>query len=749
MRRAIGTRLAILLVAGLPLACGGGASGSDGGSGTLPRPAIASFTATPSSLPEGGGTVTLSWQVTGADALSIDNGVGVVTGSSTTVNVSTSRTFTLTATNGAGSVTATAGVTVAASQPAPTITRFDATPATLPAGGGRVTLSWQVNGADTVSIDRGIGTVTGTSIAVNVSATTIYTLTATGAGGTASASTAVVVGSNPSRSGGRFVAMVTPVGGESFTAPATLRLVAAAKDPNVANNYPVNGKGGNASKVQFFVDDGMVLEVAGADAEFWVFKGFVGGIAAGARRVWSRAIYVNPDLVLDSDPVLVQVEAAPPYAQVVDLAGDLTIGGASYQLAGTPSARIRVNGNGHRIVTGPGTSTAISLQYVDFFDVGDRGSTDLAGIDLATSGALTVTGCNFDSSNTVQLSVGGSAAATIRGNTFRSNMRQPLGQYPDGQAVGGSFPVLVLRGGSTGTKTLVGNNAGAGWVLLVGTPGWVVGGDTDADSNVFVGARVGIQLDGSPNVQIRRNYTHHVYYGGWSQGSNYELGGIPSVTAEHNVIAGSSWPVRGVAGEFRYNLVLEAGHQWLWADHDGAFVHHNLFVGGDADVGGIYVLYGPQGVRVQNNTFDLLNGDLVTAALLITSSTGAVSLTSNLFVNVPRTPVRIDGGSLAADYNLFWNDGAPSYSDGRTPAHDVHADPRLVNPASTAYDFDETAIWKRTLTVRQLLATYRERYTPGTGSAAIDAGDPGPWGAGNDIGAVGAGAGNAADLFGR
>jgi ribosomal 30S subunit maturation factor RimM len=25
-------------------------------------------------------------------------------------------------------------------------------------------------------------------------------------------------------------------------------------------------------------------------------------------------------------------------------------------------------------------------------------------------------------------------------------MRQPLGQYPDGQAVGGSFPVLVLRG---------------------------------------------------------------------------------------------------------------------------------------------------------------------------------------------------------------------------------------------------------------------------------------------------------------
>ena len=56
---------------------------------------------------------------------------------------------------------------------------------------------------------------------------------------------------------------------------------------------------------------------------------------------------------------------------------------------------------------------------------------------------------------------------------------------------------------------------------------------------------------------------------------------------------------------------------------------------------------------------------------------------------------------------------------------------------------------KRTLTARQLLAQYRDRYTPATGSPAIDAGDPGPWGAGNDIGAIGAGVDNGADRFGR
>jgi hypothetical protein len=71
--------------------------------------------------------------------------------------------------------------------------------------------------------------------------------------------TAIGVGQNPSRdSNGRHVAMASPTGGEHFTAPASLRLVAAAHDPNVYNNTPTDGHGGNAASVQFFVDDTMV-----------------------------------------------------------------------------------------------------------------------------------------------------------------------------------------------------------------------------------------------------------------------------------------------------------------------------------------------------------------------------------------------------------------------------------------------------------------------------------------------------------
>lgn len=91
-----------------------GCSSSSSGSG----PTITSFTAAPTSLPTVGGSVTLSWAVTGATSLSIDHGVGSVTpvtAGTATAQVMATTTFTLTATNSGGSSTSTAQVTVAPS----------------------------------------------------------------------------------------------------------------------------------------------------------------------------------------------------------------------------------------------------------------------------------------------------------------------------------------------------------------------------------------------------------------------------------------------------------------------------------------------------------------------------------------------------------------------------------------------------------------------------------------------------------
>src|SRR5262245_19079541 len=531
------------------------------------------------------------------------------------------------------------------------------------------------------------------------------------------------IGGNPSSEGTRFVAMVAPLSGETFIAPSKLRLVAVGRDPNIFTNYPTDGVGGNAAAVQFFVDYTMVLEVPGSEAEFWVFKGFVGNVAAGRRRVWARAIYTNPTLVLDSEPVLITVNSPPAYVSTIDLSADLTISG-NYQLIGSPTGRVRINGNGHRIVSAVGGAGAITFQDVDFFDLGDRTSTDAPGIDLTVARDLSVEGCTFDGSNTVRLTANDPAKATVRSNVFRSNMRQPLGQYPDGQGGirNGSFPALILSGTSTRMKVFQGNNIGAGSVVFERTQKWLVGGDTTTDSNVLIGPRVGMFADRSTSLQIRRNYSHHIYFGGWSQASNFELGGASSITAEHNVIVGSSWPVRGVGGEFRYNLVLGAGHQWLWVDHDNAYVHHNVFVGGDNDVGGIYVLYAAKNSRIENNTFDGLNGgDMATA---VNVSDGAVSLTSNLFFRVPKVPITLGVGAVTADYNLSWACGSPMYSDGRAPLHDIKNDPRLTAPATGVADFDETRLWARTQTVADVLAQYRAKYSPELDSPALRAGDP-------------------------
>jgi hypothetical protein len=160
----------------------------------LQKPVIASFTATPNSLPLGGGTSKLEWQVTGADSISIDNGVGVVTGTSKDINVTTTKTFKITATNAQGDTTQTATVTVAQK---PTIVSFKAVPSELPLGGGSSKLEWDITGADSISIDNGVGVVTGTSKDITVDATKTFTITATNAQGDTTQTATVTVTQKP------------------------------------------------------------------------------------------------------------------------------------------------------------------------------------------------------------------------------------------------------------------------------------------------------------------------------------------------------------------------------------------------------------------------------------------------------------------------------------------------------------------------------------------------------------------------
>ncbi len=78
---------------------------------TVSAPKINTFSATPNALTKAG-TVTLEWNVTDASSLSISPNVGVVTGSSKTLNITVSTTFELTAQNSSGTDKKTVRVTV-------------------------------------------------------------------------------------------------------------------------------------------------------------------------------------------------------------------------------------------------------------------------------------------------------------------------------------------------------------------------------------------------------------------------------------------------------------------------------------------------------------------------------------------------------------------------------------------------------------------------------------------------------------
>jgi len=130
----------------------------------LGGPIVASFSSDSSSI-IAGGSATLSWSILGADTISIDNGVGAVTGTETSVSPAETTTYTLTATDADG-VEKTATTTINVSQPAPSSAvvihqwKFEEE------GGAGTTLVDSVGGKDGTLVDVGgnDGTVGGGSV---------------------------------------------------------------------------------------------------------------------------------------------------------------------------------------------------------------------------------------------------------------------------------------------------------------------------------------------------------------------------------------------------------------------------------------------------------------------------------------------------------------------------------------------------------------------------------------------------------
>ena len=136
---------------------------------------ILRFQATPATILPGE-VSTLGWQTENATSVEI-SGIGTVAASgSTTVSPTQTTTYTLTARNQFGTVTSTATVQVTPGQ-VPRIVTFNAAPPEI-LPGEVSTLSWSVEGAETVSISTLGNVQSGGTASVSPTQDTTYTLTA-------------------------------------------------------------------------------------------------------------------------------------------------------------------------------------------------------------------------------------------------------------------------------------------------------------------------------------------------------------------------------------------------------------------------------------------------------------------------------------------------------------------------------------------------------------------------------------------
>ena len=203
--------------------------------------------------------------------------------------------------------------------------------------------------------------------------------------------------------------------------------------------------------------------------------------------------------------------------------------------------------------------------------------------------ALEISGSVFDPCGPPALGANGQATITIYRNTLQPNILTPVNDQPD---YAGSHPSLIFAGSSSAPKPFQGNNVGVSFVRVDRSSHWLIGGDHDADGNIFIGVRAGLELAAASNIKDPRQLLLSPLPVRLVPGPQPRLRGEQRHDAiEHNVFRGSSWMIQSPGGEFRYNLLLDNINEAFFRfDQAGTVTHHNLLVNS-----GYQRLYSPSG----------------------------------------------------------------------------------------------------------------------------------------------------------
>jgi hypothetical protein len=489
------------------------------------------------------------------------------------------------------------------------------------------------------------------------------------------------------------------------------------------------------------------------------------GLAASRTLEAGGVLGISEDLVLSGDDVL--------------------------QVNGTAEKHCRLDANAQQIRTTRDWKGRIEVHYCEFRGLG---SAKVAALDITAAGEgnqIVIENSEFIACGAVHLANEENSATVFRKNAIHPTSMVPVTNLPSE-----SPPCFRATGQSPARKLFQGNYVGKSVVLFDNTRNWRIGGDKDEDGNVLTGLRASLSIHRCADVLVRGNYIHtDIASSRWSQVHTLAVvSPCPGLLVEHNVLRHGQWVVRGLAGEFRYNLVLDAdAHNFISGPTAHTRIHHNIFARYctvDHNLNAtIAVIYKGDDIQIYNNTFDGGGKDLArpwhVPAIEVNSEAFLASLRNNVFFNHPTKfakgtaivrPGYFEKKSTPgparlgyADYNFFCNPDAASKDHyalsvrGKTEGtddgfarHDIpmagdrdaSPDPKFRGPIPKRFPFDDDALRARKVTVAQVLAHYRTAYAPAEGSPLIGAGDPSD-GAGSYIGAVGPGKDSPSDYFGR
>ncbi|HET7504548.1 MAG TPA: hypothetical protein VFK02_26180, partial [Kofleriaceae bacterium] len=288
-----------------------------------------------------------------------------------------------------------------------------------------------------------------------------------------------------------YVQLMTPMPHATYFAPATIRMWAHAPD---TGSDSVNGY---SPRVELYLGPTMVKRIVVAPGDrIDHYEANVIDVAAGTYELYARSYLASG--VVESVHVPVTVIDVPPGRPAMTLVRDLVLrGNQSFELIGAAGTRARLTSkNGSRIRSAPGWTGHLTIRNADIIGLGGM---DVAGIEVTVAGrsALEISGSVFDRTGPLAVTANDKARVAIRGNTFAPSMLTTVNSEPN---YAGSHPSIVFAGSSTARKTFQGNNVGVSFVRFDRSSHWLIGGDHDADGNVLIGVRAGLEFDGATDI---------------------------------------------------------------------------------------------------------------------------------------------------------------------------------------------------------------------------------------------------------